>query len=108
MIFFTMLIKLLYISSFYIRIENITFLNCKLLLGENERCQISESKYVSKWINNYLHCLRFLGNESVHLINKQDRIPESLSSGDLLVIFSNILRVLDFYIQRNERKKVSS
>lgn len=70
--------------------------------------KISESKYVSKWINNYLHCLRVLGNESVHLINKQDRIPESLSSGDLVVIFSNILRVLDFYIQWNERKKVSS
>ena len=64
--------------------------------------KISESKFVSKWINNYLHCLRILGNESVHLMDKQNRIPEALSSGDLLVIFSNILRVLDFYIQWTE------
>jgi len=59
--------------------------------------QIEKNKKVSKWVNYYLHSLRVLGNESVHLSDKKNRIPESLSSGDLLVIFSNILRVLDFY-----------
>jgi len=66
--------------------------------------KINEVKKVSKWINSYLHSLRILGNESVHLMDEGERIPQKLTSGDLLVIFSNILRVLDFYEMWCEKK----
>jgi hypothetical protein len=59
--------------------------------------RIAECKQVSKWIHSYLHNLRVLGNEAVHIIDREERVPEALSSGDLLVILSNVLRVIDFY-----------
>lgn len=63
--------------------------------GNIERLQGSSS--ISKWINSYLHCLRILGNESVHLVERDQRIPKTLTAGDLVVILSNMVRVLDFY-----------
>ena len=52
---------------------------------------------ISKWINSYLHSLRVLGNESVHIAERDQRIPQTLAAGDLVVIFGNMARVLDFY-----------
>lgn len=63
--------------------------------GNIERLQ--QVPKISKWINSYLHSLRVLGNESVHLAETGQRIPRSLAAGDLVVIFGNLARVLDFY-----------
>jgi hypothetical protein len=60
---------------------------------------LGRSPDVAKWIYSYLHCLRILGNEAVHLAERDQRIPKSLAAGDLTVILSNLSRVLDFYRQ---------
>ena len=60
--------------------------------------QLEGSGIISKWINSYLHSLRILGNESVHLAERHQRIqriPKALAAGDLVVILSNMVRVLD-------------
>ena len=59
---------------------------------------IENSKKVAKWINSYLHSLRVLGNEAVHIMESDFRIPDKLTQGDLLVIFANIIRILEFYL----------
>lgn len=59
--------------------------------------KLGESPRISRWINSYLHCLRVLGNEAVHLMDREDRLPEALAPGDLVVIFGNMVRVVDFY-----------
>jgi hypothetical protein len=58
---------------------------------------LSKTPFVSKWIHSYLHSLRILGNESVHLTNAPEGLPGRLASGDLVVILGNMLRVIDFY-----------
>ena len=63
--------------------------------GNIERLQAHGG--IAKWINSYLHCLRVLGNESVHLSEHDQRIPVTLAAGDLIVILGNMARVLDFY-----------
>ena len=63
--------------------------------GNIER--LAKAPIISKWINSYLHSLRVLGNESVHLSEQTRRLPQTLAAGDLVVILSNLLRVLDFY-----------
>ncbi|CRI67826.1 hypothetical protein THIOKS1850026 [Thiocapsa sp. KS1] len=63
--------------------------------GNIERLEKSGS--IAAWINSYLHSLRILGNESVHLTERDQRTPRTLAAGDLIVILSNLARVLDFY-----------
>jgi hypothetical protein len=63
--------------------------------GNIERLEKSGS--IATWINSYLHSLRILGNESVHLTERDQRTPRTLAAGDLIVILSNLARVLDFY-----------
>ena len=58
---------------------------------------LAKTPFVSKWIHSYLHSLRILGNESVHLTNTPEGLPGRLASGDLVVILGNMLRVIDFY-----------
>ena len=71
--------------------------------------QLERSGIISKWINSYLHSLRILGNESVHLAERHQRIPKVLAVGDLIVILSNMVRVLDFYsLWRNQRDRESA
>lgn len=60
---------------------------------------LGRSPDVAKWIYSYLHCLPILGNEAVHLAQRDQRIPKALAAGDLTVILSNLSRVLDFYRQ---------
>jgi hypothetical protein len=70
--------------------------------------KLGESPRVSRWIHSYLHCLRVLGNEAVHLMDREDRLPEALAAGDLVVIFGNMVRVIDFHKlwrSRNGRAK---
>ncbi|MCA9645059.1 MAG: hypothetical protein KC492_30425, partial [Myxococcales bacterium] len=55
--------------------------------------KLSADPRVSKWINSYMHSLRVLGNESVHVMGHGERVPTSLDGGDLLVVFTNALRV---------------
>lgn len=52
---------------------------------------------MSDWVRSYLHTLRVLGNEAVHLRDKRDRLPRDLEPEDVLVLLANILRVLDFW-----------
>jgi len=62
----------------------------------------------SKWIKSYLHCPRILGNESVHLAERDRRIPKTLAAGDLIMILSNMAWVLDFYrLSRTQRMRGS-
>lgn len=78
--------------------NDLGFENCHDTVFANIE-KIAKSKRISKWIKAYLDCLRVLGNESVHVANNElQRVPKHLSEGDLLVIFSNILSVLDFYM----------
>ena len=71
--------------------------------------QLERSGIISKWINRYLHSLRILGNESVHLAERHQRIPKALAAGDLVLILSNMVRVLDFFrLCRNQRDRESA
>lgn len=59
--------------------------------------RIHATKRVAPWINSYLHCLRILGNESVHSADSLQRQPRALESHDLVVLFANLQRVIEFY-----------
>ena len=65
------------------------------IYGNIERLQ--KGTRISPWIKSYLHSLRTLGNESVHATEPDERIPNSLAAGDLVIILGNLARVLDFY-----------
>ena len=57
--------------------------------------QLEGSGIISKWIDSDVHSLRILGNEFVHLAERHQRIPKALTAGDLVVVLSNMVRVLD-------------
>jgi hypothetical protein len=65
------------------------------IYGNIER--LEKDSRISPWIKSYLHSLRTLGNESVLVTEQAERISSTLAADDLVVIFGNLARVLDFY-----------
>ena len=52
---------------------------------------------VSPWVVNYLHTLRVIGNEVVHIRDRMARTPEHIADDDLAVCLFCILRVTRFW-----------
>ena len=61
---------------------------------------------VSPWVITYLHTLRVIGNEVVHIRERESRTPPSLSEEDLAVCLFCIQRIAQFWID-NLSKAVS-
>ena len=57
---------------------------------------------VSPWVVNYLHTLRVVGNEVVHIRERSARTPEELEAQDLAVCLFCLLRVARFWLQTLE------
>jgi hypothetical protein len=53
---------------------------------------------VSPWVVNYLHTLRVIGNEVVHLRERQNRLPPALSDHDIVMCLFCIQRVAQFWL----------
>jgi hypothetical protein len=53
---------------------------------------------VSPWVVNYLHTLRVIGNEVVHLRERQNRLPPALSDEDIVMCLFCIQRVAQFWL----------
>lgn len=52
---------------------------------------------VSPWVINYLHTLRVIGNEVVHIRDRMSRNPEHIADDDVAVCLFCVLRVARFW-----------
>jgi hypothetical protein len=59
---------------------------------------------VSPWMVNYLHTLRVIGNEVVHLRDRQNRLPPALSDHDIAMCLFCIQRVLQFWLDARKAR----
>jgi hypothetical protein len=83
---------------------------CEVLYAENNKKRPFElwkaieglaSFNISPWLRTYLHTLRVLGNEGVHVRDdKQTWIPNQLDRDDLVTGLSAIRTVLSYYVTR--------
>jgi hypothetical protein len=83
---------------------------CEVIYGENNRKRPFElwkaieglaSYNISPWLRSYLHTLRVLGNEGVHVRDEQKAwTPNYLDRDDLMTCLSAIRAVLAYYISR--------
>lgn len=61
---------------------------------------------VSPWVVSYLHTLRVIGNEVVHIREPGSRLPAALSEDDVTVCLFCIQRVAQFWLDtRNEKEE---
>ena len=72
--------------------------------------QLSARKsHVARWIVSYLHTLRTLGNEASHAVQERgERFPNRLEADDLIVLLSQVRRVLDFRLRWRVMRVTSS
>ncbi len=72
--------------------------------------QLSARKsHVARWIVSYLHTLRTLGNEASHAVQERgERFPNRLEADGLIVLLSQVRRVLDLPLRWRVMRVTSS
>jgi hypothetical protein len=55
---------------------------------------------VADWIRSYMHTVRIFGNESAHEKCKDKRSPAMITEADVALCLFCVLRILDFWIDR--------
>jgi len=64
-----------------------------------QRINDLSNRGISPWVVNYLHTLRVVGNEVIHIRERGDRTPPELDAQDVTVCLFCVLRVAQFWLQ---------
>lgn len=88
---------------------------CASVLGDSAKAEKLEGRIrelghhqVATWIQEYLHVLRVVGNESAHETTKPGRRPREISEADLAICLMCFERALEFWSSWKEQQAASA